>query len=72
VLKENLIRIHNELNEILSIRKEVFLKRRKIDYGEEYMQNIPMELERPEQSMIQFKQDLFKTPLENVILQFNL
>ena len=34
-LKDHLSRIHQELNEILSIRKEVYLRRRKIDYGED-------------------------------------
>lgn len=36
-LRENLIKIHNELNEILQIRKDVFIKRRKIDFGDENM-----------------------------------
>lgn len=44
--------MHNELNEILKIRKEVFIRRRKIDYGDDYNQNVPSELERPEASLI--------------------
>ena len=35
-LKDNLMRINQELNDILAIRKEIFIKRRKIDYGDDY------------------------------------
>ena len=66
-LKDNLMRIHQELNDILAIRKEIFIKRRKIDYGDDYAQNFPSELEKPEQSMIQFNKDLFKSPLDSVL-----
>ncbi|CAD8171925.1 unnamed protein product [Paramecium octaurelia] len=60
-LRENLIKIHNELGEILQIRREVYIKRRKIDFGDE---NIPQELDNPLQNMHQFKTDLYKAPLE--------
>ncbi|CAD8181007.1 unnamed protein product [Paramecium pentaurelia] len=60
-LRENLVKIHNELGEILQIRRDVYIKRRKIDFGDE---NIPSELDNPQQNMHQFKSDLFKVPLE--------
>lgn len=60
-LRENLIKIHNEMGEILQIRREVYIKRRKIDFGDE---NIPQELDNPQQSMHQFKTDLYRAPLE--------
>ncbi|CAD8195024.1 unnamed protein product [Paramecium octaurelia] len=60
-LRENLVKIHNELGEILQIRRDVYIKRRKIDFGDE---NIPQELDNPQQNMHQFKSDLYKAPLE--------
>ncbi|CAK89520.1 unnamed protein product (macronuclear) [Paramecium tetraurelia] len=60
-LRENLVKIHNELGEILQIRRDVYIKRRKIDFGDE---NIPPELDNPQQNMHQFKSDLYKSPLE--------
>ncbi|CAK59020.1 unnamed protein product (macronuclear) [Paramecium tetraurelia] len=60
-LRENLVKIHTELGEILQIRRDVYIKRRKIDFGDE---NIPPELDNPQQNMHQFKSDLFKAPLE--------
>ncbi|CAD8095959.1 unnamed protein product [Paramecium sonneborni] len=60
-LRENLVKIHNELGEILQIRRNVYIKRKKIDFGNE---SIPQELENPQQNMHQFKSDLYKAPLE--------
>ncbi|CAD8096266.1 unnamed protein product [Paramecium sonneborni] len=60
-LRENLVKIHYELGEILQIRRDVFIKRRKLDFGND---NIPQELENPQQNMHQFKSDLYKAPLE--------
>lgn len=41
-MRENLLRINNELNEILAIRRDVFVKRRKIDFGDE---NVPADVD---------------------------
>lgn len=33
ILKEGLMSVHKEINEMLAVRKEIFLRRKKIEYG---------------------------------------
>lgn len=39
ILKESLSSLHKELQDMLNIRKEIYIRRRKIEMGEDYTDN---------------------------------
>lgn len=63
ILRENVIRINNELNEILNSRKEFLIKTRKIEMGDEYTEDLDLNYS----NMINFKKELLTMPMDSVI-----
>lgn len=55
VLKDNLAQIHKDLNDMLQVRKEIYIRRKKIEMGEEYSD----EVENQEFNLLPIKKDLF-------------
>lgn len=63
ILRENVIRINNELNEILNSRKDFLIKTRKIEMGDEYTEDLDLNYS----NMINFKKELLTMPMDSVI-----
>lgn len=62
VLRERVMRINNELLEILNTRREFLIKTRKIEMGEEYTEDFDLNYS----NMINFKKELLNMPLDSV------
>jgi hypothetical protein len=60
VLREALATIQKELNDIVVQRREMYIKRKKIEMGDEYRD----EGEVTENNILQVKKDIFNMPVE--------
>ena len=61
MLRESLALIQKELNEIMNQRKEIYLKRKRIEFGDDYDEEI-----EGNESIVNIKRDLFNMPIDNV------
>ena len=62
MLRNGLQTLYNEISELIIQRKEAFLHRIKIEYGNEF----PEEFDISDQNFIFFKSETFNLPFENV------
>lgn len=67
-LRENIIRINDELNEILNLRREFLIKTRKIEMGDEYTEDLDLNYS----NLINFKKELLSMPMDAVIYTINI
>ncbi|EAS03387.1 afadin- and alpha-actinin-binding protein (macronuclear) [Tetrahymena thermophila SB210] len=63
ILKESLSSLHKELQDMLNIRKEIYIRRRKIELGEDYIDN---QSEISEINLLPFKKELFAMPVDPI------
>lgn len=61
-MKENLINIHRELNDMLSIRKEIYIRRRKMEMNDDQD-----EFDANDYQLMPLKKEMFNMPVENVL-----
>ena len=61
-LRDRVIRINNELFDILNTRKEYLIRTRKIEMGDEYTEDLDLNYS----NMINFKKELLNMPLDSV------
>jgi len=67
LLREALTSIQRELSEILEQKKEIFLKRRRIEIGDENKE----EFDFAQSTLLNLKKDLFEMPMQTVYLKNN-
>jgi len=63
ILKESLAGLHKELNDMITIRRDVYVRRRKMEMGEEYAED---DSDLNEIQLLPFKKELFAMPADTV------
>ena len=65
ILRQNLATIQKDLVELMNLKKELFFRRRKVEYGDEMKE----EFDFSDTNLTQVKNDLYRMPIEPVNLQ---
>lgn len=63
ILRQNLATVQKELVDLMNLKKELFFKRRRIEYGDDMKD----EIDFSDTNLFNVKTDLFKMPMEPVI-----